>query len=364
MGGDLLITIDTEADNEWDLTSPRTFENIQRLPDFQQVCDLYGARPTYLVAYDVVQDGPSRETLQQLAQTGRCEIGAHLHAWSTPPEHALAPGVFAQNPYLHEYPPNVQEQKLANLTRALMEAFGGQPRSYRGGRWSLDAVAVKLLVDAGYLVDTTVTPGMSWAANPGHSAGAVGSCFAGAPQKAYFLDRKQMTRPGTSPLLEVPVSITARGALRAVASSPSPPAVSGALSALTRRVLHKSGLCKMVWLRPGYSSSSDMTWACDDLSARGVPFLNIMFHSSELIAGGSPRIATEEAAGRLRDDLKRVIAYAAGDLGARGQTLTGFATDWLRAGDPPQECIDDQSHEAASRHYRSQPRRATPAGSG
>ncbi|MHB8995586.1 MAG: polysaccharide deacetylase family protein [Armatimonadota bacterium] len=329
MAVDLLITIDTEADNEWDLTTPRAFENIQRLPDFQQVCDQYGARPTYLVAYDVVQDDRSRETLQQLARTGRCEIGAHLHAWSTPPEYSLVPGVFSQNPYLHEYPRTVQEQKLGHLTRALTAAFHSQPRSYRGGRWSLDAVAVKLLVEAGYLVDTTVTPGVSWRANPGYTTSGVGSCFAGAPQEPYFLDHKQMTRPGTSPLLEIPVSITARGALRAIASCPSPPAALGALSALARRVLHKAGLCKMVWLRPGYSSSSDMAWACDDLSARGVPFFNLMFHSSELIAGGSPRIPTEEAAQRFRDDLERVIGYATNDLGARGQTLTGLATAWL-----------------------------------
>jgi uncharacterized protein (DUF1786 family) len=44
-----------------------------------------------------------------------------------------------------------------------------------------------------------------------------------------------------------------------------------------------------------------------------------MFHSSELIAGGSPRIATEDAARRFRDDLEGVIAYATNDLGARGR---------------------------------------------
>jgi hypothetical protein len=331
MAPDLLITIDTEADNEWDSTCERSFANIQRLPEFQEVCDRHGARPTYLVTYDVLQDDPSRETLLRLARRGNCEIGAHLHAWSTPPEHELMPGFFRHSAYLHEFPQRLQAEKLANLSEAITSAFGREPRSYRGGRWSFDGHAAALLTEGGYLVDSTVTPGVTWQANPGYSPGAVGNSYAGAPRDPYMIDPEQVTVHGRGELLEVPVSIMARGGLRHLAQQPSQTGALSPLNAIGRRVLHKSGLCRLVWLRPGYSSMADMVWACDELCRQAAPVLNLMFHSSELIAGGSPRIKTPAAARQFAEDLEGTIAYATGKLGCRGMTLTDFAREWLEA---------------------------------
>ena len=42
-------------------------------------------RPDNVVTYPVVRDGRSVETLRKLRAGGDCEIGAHHHAWETPP---------------------------------------------------------------------------------------------------------------------------------------------------------------------------------------------------------------------------------------------------------------------------------------
>ena len=44
----------------------------------------------------------------------------------------------------------------------------------------------------------------------------------------------------------------------------------------------------MRWLRPSYSSLDDMMRAGPATSPRGEPVLNLLFHSSEAIVGGSP----------------------------------------------------------------------------
>lgn len=332
MAPDFLVTIDTEADNEWDLDASRSYVNIQSLPRFQDLCDCYDIRPTYLVTFDVVQDDAGRETLQQMASGGNCEIGAHLHAWSTPPEYELEPGLFRQHPYLHEYPVSIQEQKLDELTASLTRAFQQQPRSYRGGRWSFDGFAAAMLVEAGYIVDTTVTPGVNWQANPGYSPGSGGSNFVGAPPAPYQPNAFNVVRRGEVDLLEVPVSILYHGPLRALAGKEV--GEYGGLApvaALCRRALSKAGLCRAVWLRPGFSSASELTAICDELVCAGQPVLNLMFHSSELIAGGSPRVRTPLAAKTIWESLQRVFEHLTTRWQANCCTLTEFSASWLQA---------------------------------
>ncbi len=47
-------------------------------------------------------------------------------------------------------------------------------------------------------------------------------------------------------------------------------------------------LLRMRWLRPSYSSLDDMIGLARDLARWNEPVLNLLFHSSEAIVGGSP----------------------------------------------------------------------------
>ena len=83
----LLVGIDTEGDNQWDAAARarQAFENIYALPALHALFERHGVRPTYVVTYPVAKDPRSAEVLRALREGGGCEIGAHHHAWETPP---------------------------------------------------------------------------------------------------------------------------------------------------------------------------------------------------------------------------------------------------------------------------------------
>jgi hypothetical protein len=83
----LLVAIDTEGDNQWSAEARRhqTFRNTRELERLHDFFARHGVRPTYVVTYPVVRDPESAAVLRRLLARGDCEIGAHHHAWETPP---------------------------------------------------------------------------------------------------------------------------------------------------------------------------------------------------------------------------------------------------------------------------------------
>jgi hypothetical protein len=45
VGMNLIVSLDTEADNQWDCGRPLTTENVRYWSPFQQVCERYGFAP-------------------------------------------------------------------------------------------------------------------------------------------------------------------------------------------------------------------------------------------------------------------------------------------------------------------------------
>ena len=62
-----------------------TFENLYALPTLHALFRRHGVRPTYVITHPVATDPRSADVLRALRETGTCEIGAHHHAWETPP---------------------------------------------------------------------------------------------------------------------------------------------------------------------------------------------------------------------------------------------------------------------------------------
>ena len=323
-----VVTIDTEADNLWARQQgPLGFENIRALARFQELCDRYGIVPTYLVTWQVASDAGSRRVLQGLLGRGNCEIGCHLHAWSTPPYEAVTENDDVHHPYLYEYPESVQEAKLENLTRLLTKTFGVRPRTYRAGRWGADAFTVRLLEQNGYLVDTSVTPFTTWAYSPGVPGGGGGPSFVWAPTDVYRPSYEDIAVPGDSKLAEVPVTI---GFAREAG-----PRLQHVYKALThkrtlprrvmRRALRLLGLARVVWLHPAMASGTEMTDLCGRRVRAGAGSLNMMFHSSELLAGYSPLVrdaAQEAAAWRA---MEKVFEFVAREPRVEPAPLSAFA---------------------------------------
>ena len=86
-----LISIDTEGDNlwAWKTGDKITTENARFLPRFQELCEKYGFKPTYLTNHEMANDPFFVRYFKQRNLSGKCEIGMHLHAWNSPPNYDL-----------------------------------------------------------------------------------------------------------------------------------------------------------------------------------------------------------------------------------------------------------------------------------
>ena len=316
----LLVGIDTEGDNQWSAEARlnQRFDNIYELPRLHAVFQKHHVRPTYLITWPVAKDPRSAAVLKDL-QSGRdCEIGAHHHAWETPP---CTEDDVRRHPYALQLPDAQFAAQVSSLTSAVGDAVGERPLSYRSGRFGFSSAHVSDLERAGYTVESSVAPLFY----EGHKGGPD---FAGAPPTPYFLAYDDPTVPGTSNLLELPVSAALNRRVppfveRLYARAPKP--------YTTKRVLKKLGIARVQWLRPSYSSADDMCALARRMKADGVPILNLIFHSSEAIVGGSPYNRTAPDLDRFFARLEQVLAYVVNDLGAIPVTFSEFRALYLGA---------------------------------
>jgi hypothetical protein len=84
------------------------------------------------------------------------------------------------------------------------------------------------------------------------------------------------------------------------------------------------------WLRPSYSSAEDMMALARQIVDRGAPMLNLLFHSSEAIVGGSPYNRTESELNGFFDRLGRFFEYATRELRVEPQTFAEFRRTYAR----------------------------------
>jgi hypothetical protein len=63
-----------------------------------------------------------------------------------------------------------------------------------------------------------------------------------------------------------------------------------------------------------------------DLARWGEPVLNLLFHSSEAIVGGSPYNKTQAELDAFTQRLERFLAFATKELGATPVTFAEFRT--------------------------------------
>jgi hypothetical protein len=294
----------------------QTFANVHALERLHEFFARHGVRPTYVVTYPVARDPASVAVLRRLQARGDAEIGAHHHAWETPP---CDPADVERHPYAMALPLDQFDAQLTALTDAIGDAVGVRPVSYRSGRFGFCAAHVSSLERHGYLVESSVAPLF-------YEAHKHGPDFVDAPLSPYFLAYDAATRPGTSDLLELPISAALNRRVpawvaRLYGHLPWP--------YTTRRLLRLARLARVRWLRPSYSSAADMIALADDLVRRRVPLLNLLFHSSEALAGTSPYNRTEADLAAFLDRLSAVLTHAVQTLGARPMTFAEFRHEFL-----------------------------------
>jgi len=273
----MAITIDTEPDSgpEWVTQRFWGFDSVIRgLPEvLQPIFANFAARPTYLLADEVIQNPECASVLRQLGDT--CELGTHLHGDFVPPkEHPAGPPGYRE--FQCDYDVTVEKAKLEALTSHFEAAFGYKPVSFRAGRFGISSNTVPILTELGYWVDTSVVPGRVMATE------LTKVDFRRSPEQPYWPRADKPGRKGHTQILEVPVTICRHWVDRC-------PILRNRAKRLVRRLIRPH---RAWWLRPSYSTADEMKLLIEKFVARYRRqhhlILNMMFHNVEVIPGASP----------------------------------------------------------------------------
>jgi hypothetical protein len=309
-----VITIDTEGDDLWSKPREISTRNARCLPRFQALCERFGFKPVYLTNYEMAMSDAFVEFARDVLARGTGEIGMHLHAWNSPPLVPLTNDDFHYQPYLIEYPDAVMKEKIKVVTRLLEDRFDRAMISHRAGRLAFDGRYAAMLLDEGYRVDCSVSPGLDWRGTPGDPNGKGGSDYRSFPHRPYFLSPSDVSVPTSSGLLEVPMTIRASGLYRRAPWVYRIPVLRQAANRLVSPALDH--LC------PTESNLGGMLRAARAARAEGAVHTAFTLHSSELMPGGSPSFRNATDIERLYEDLE--ILFDELSTWCRGMTLKEF----------------------------------------
>lgn len=309
----LIISIDVEEDMpNWTIEESVTIRNLDGIPRLQDLFDKYGVRPTYLLNYAFASNDKAVKYFREIGD--RCEIGAHMHPWNTPP---LTPEEATVNEYPSNLPYERQYEKLKTVTEALKEAFGKSPLSYRAGRFGFNDDTKDILMRLGYLVDSSVSPMISWEDDNG-------------PSYLDYRARPFWMTDGDNRLLQVPVSI---GLSRNIPEFlegiylriPKFTRIRGLLS---RDYLN---LLDLIWLYPSVNSEKEMVQLVEVMMKKSINVFNLFFHSSEIKAGESIYARTEEELNNYLRRLDMFLEYAVNKKGMKSVTLSEYREIYLNS---------------------------------
>ena len=303
MAKDFLVTIDTEADNQWDFNHKISTENAKFLPRFQTLCEKYGLKPTWLTNYEMANDDFFSHYMKEKQDEGLCEIGMHLHAWNTPPEYPLKKTLHERD-YLIEYPLEIMDAKVETMTDVIERRFGKRPTTHRSGRWTTNHDYFTILKKYGYKIDCSVTPHTDWSRCLG-ATGLPGSDYSNYPEKAYYI---------YADILEIPMTIRRMNTI----SLENISSLRNIVGEIKRFIFGRKQ-----WLRPDASLRLKPLIKLIEQISKKNQYLMFMIHSSELMPGGSPSFKDEKSIECLYSIIDNIFQKAT-SLGYTGKTLRCF----------------------------------------
>lgn len=299
----LVITIDTEEDNWGDYrSSGYTLENIGRIPRLQDLFDRFDVKPTYLVTYPVANNEKALAMLKGIANTGRCEIGAHCHPWNTPP---FEEERTARNSMLCNLPSDLQYRKLRRQHQEIEQNFRVSSVSFRAGRWGYNQSVSSNLIRLKYKVDTSVTAYTDWSIYCGPD-------FSNIPPSPYTISANGcLTMDDEKHLTEIPATV---GYIQPNFSicNYSHKTLTGKPWSLLKMhaVLSRANLLNKVSLSPELANSRDMIRLTETMISKGFPVINMFFHSTSLMAGLSPFVKTKKDESAFFRRIREFISYS------------------------------------------------------
>lgn len=296
----LLVVVDTEEEFDWSKPFSKTntaTETISCQTAAQAIMDRYGLKPTYVIDYPIAVS-PAVRVLREIKDSGRCQIGAHLHPWVCPPYEEVVNS-------FHSYPcnlgPGLERAKLARLTEAVTNAAGERPVHYKAGRCGIGQKTPAILAELGYKFDLSLVPHTDLSAD-------------GGPDFRGLHDRPFWFGPGNS-LFEIPLTRGFTGLARhsgpvlhrLLFNKVLKPFRAAGIAARTR-------LLERISLSPEGFTVDEQRRLLRAMAEAGHRVFTLTYHSPSLAAGHTPYVRTAEDLRNFLHALESIVRFFMEDM--------------------------------------------------
>jgi hypothetical protein len=308
-----ILTVDTEEEWDWDGPFPEkdfSVKNLVQIPAFQSFCDERGIRPCYFVDYAAAKGAIENKVFENAIKQNTCELGAHLHPWANPP-YFDKPN--EANSHVVNLPIEQVEAKLDELVSVFVTEFDYQPTSFRTGRWGISEAIMQLLWSRGFTVDSSVYP---------YYSNEFFSCQ-GSPIGAYWPDANNVLKAGEQRnIMEIQASVGFNRKHFSVANAVHQAAESAPLKYVkTVSMLWHSNMLRKIYMSPEVMEAQDMVALARKMHENGSPYINMFFHSSNLIANGTGFFNVEDPFTVICSRISEVINLLSEDYTLNFMTL-------------------------------------------
>lgn len=290
----LMVVIDTEEEFDWNspvdrnATSVRSIQYIDRVQD---IFDEYGIKPCYVVDYPIASQQDGYQKLSEIHKGDRCEIGAHLHPWVSPPE--IEP-LIPENSYPGNLEREIEYQKLDNLTSIIRQNFEIQPIIYKAGRYGFGQNTESILRELGYKIDLSFSPSFDHGADGGPD-------YTDTHAEPFWFDEDHE-------LLEIPLTSAFVGC-----SGCNPKKLYNFAQEYKRirlpGVLSRLGVADRLVLSPEGYDHQEHVRITKYLYKQGVRTFTWSFHSPTVMPGTTPYVNSEKDVQAFLDMFKRYFDF-------------------------------------------------------
>ncbi len=338
----LVVIVDAEEEFDWTAPFSRSNHSVYTIKAqilANHIFERFGIVPTYAVDYPVASQPEGYLPLQEMMQSGRCEIGAQLHTWVTPP---FEEDVNEINSFASNLPVELERQKLIALTNVIERNFGRKPKLYRAGRYGAGCHTAALLEELGYEIDCSVLPG-------GPTV-ALGPDYSGGTSHLYWLGQKRS-------ILEIPVTVGTLGLVRDFGDT----LYGKLISPLGRKfrvpaIMARLGIMERIRLTPEGSTLAESKRLTRQMLEDGHRVFAISYHSPSLVPGHTQYVQNEKDLQTFLGWIEGYLEFFFGEL--RGEAATpGSIREWAMSYAPPRKPVmANEMHELRELDIKTPPR--------
>jgi hypothetical protein len=309
----LTIVVDTEEEFDWGKPFSRSNTSTTSIAAqplaHQRVFDKHGVVPTYVIDFPVATNPAAVKVLRSLMEDGRCEIGAHLHPWVSPP---YDEEVNTFNSYAGNLPQALEYQKIEILTEAIEKAFGIRPTVFKAGRYGVGQHTAETIAKLGYLIDASVVPYTDMRGDGGPNFSRHGA-------SPYWFKAAGKT------LLELPATAGYAGKLHHFGRKIYP-----LLQNSLARQLRLPGLAsrarflERVKLTPEGYTTKELASLTKCLYAQGCQYFGLTYHSPTLVSGNTSYVKSQSELNNFIDALEQYVFFFLNQLGGKVMTPNSY----------------------------------------